>query len=283
MLKGDSTFTMLIVAAILALGVGYYVPKAFVARPSEPGKSEATASSLVTGAAKAAPAKPEWAASAPGRVEPSGGEVRIGAQVPGRVAEVLVAANDKVAAGDLLVRLEDDDLVPRLHAAATEVAVRKRERDSAEAVGKPAQDRRSAEDTLANAERQLAQARDDQDRVTKQRRAGTGGDGDVDKAREATEKARERLVQARDGLRKALAAEGLPPPTRPEAALTAARADLPLAEIRTGKDPHSRRHRGNRAASQCQGRRNHRAVAGGRLAGHGKSVVAARARRTRGA
>jgi len=231
MLKGDSTFTMLIVAAILALGVGYYVPKAFVARPAEPGKTEATANSLVTGAAKAAPAKPEWAASAPGRVEPSGGEVRIGAQVPGRVAEVLVAANDKVAAGDLLVRLEDDDLVPRVHAAATEVAVRKRERDSAEAIGKPAQDRRSAEDTLANAERQLGQTRDDQDRVAKQRRAGTGTDADVDKAREATEKARERLMQARDGLRKALAAEGLPPPTRPEAALTAARAELSLAEV----------------------------------------------------
>jgi HlyD family secretion protein len=221
---------MLIVAAILALGVGYYVPKAFVARPAEPGKSEVTASAIVTGAAKAAPAKPEWAASAPGRVEPSGGEVRIGAQVPGRVAEVLVAANDKVAAGDLLVRLEDDDLVPRVHAAAAEVAVRKRERDSAEAIGKPAQDRRSAEDTLANAERQLAQAREDQDRVTKQRRAGSGTDADVDKVRDATEKARERLLQARDGLRKALAAEGLPPPTRPEVALTAARADLSLAE-----------------------------------------------------
>jgi HlyD family secretion protein len=230
MLKGDSTFTMLIVAAILALGVGYYVPKAFVARPAEPGKIEATASAIVTGAAKAAPAKPEWAASAPGRVEPSGGEVRIGAQVPGRVAEVLVAANDKVAAGDLLVRLEDDDLVPRVHAAAAEVAVRKRERDSAEAIGKPAQDRRSAEDTLANAERQLAQAREDQDRVSKQRRAGSGTDADLDKVRDATEKARERLLQAREGLRKALAAEGLPPPTRPEAALTAARADLSLAE-----------------------------------------------------
>src|SRR5262245_1443685 len=229
MLKGDSTFTMLIVAAILALGVGYYVPKAFVARPAEPGKIEAT-SAIVTGAAKAAPAKPEWAASAPGRVEPSGGEVRIGAQVPGRIAEVLVAANDKVAAGDLLVRLDDDDLVPRVHAATAEVAVRKRERDSAEAIGKPAQDRRSAEDTLANAERQLALARDDQDRVTKQRRAGSGTEADVDKARDATEKARERLLQARDGLRKALAAEGLPPPTRPEAALTAARADLSLAE-----------------------------------------------------
>ncbi len=230
MLKGDSTFTMLIVAAILALGVGYYVPKAFVARPAEPAKSDATTSSIVTGAAKAATSKPEWAASAPGRVEPSSGEVRIGAQMPGRVSEVLVAANDKVAAGDLLLRLEDDDLLPRVHAAATEAAVRKRERDSTEAVGKPAQDRRTAEDNLAAAERQLAQARDDQDRISKQHRGGTATDTDLDKVREATDKARERVGQARDGLRKALGAEGLPPPTRPEAALTAARAELSLAE-----------------------------------------------------
>ena len=229
MLKGDSTFTMLIVAAILALGVGYYVPKAFVARPSEQTKSDA-ASSIVTGAAKAAPAKPEWAASAPGRVEPSAGEVRIGAQLPGRIAEVLVAANDKVEAGDLLVRLEDDELLPRLHAAATEVAVRKRERDSADAAGRPAQDRRAAEDALSNAERQLAQTRDDQDRASKLRRNGSGSDADVDKAREATNKARDRLASAREGLRKALVAENLPPPTRPEAALTAARAELSLAE-----------------------------------------------------
>jgi HlyD family secretion protein len=222
---------MLIVAAILAAGVGYYVPRAFVARPAAEPKSDANNAVLITGAAKAAPSKPEWAASAPGRVEPAGGEIRMAAQVPGRVAEVLVAANDKVAAGDLLVRLEDDDLLPRVHAAATEAAVRKRERDSAEAIGKPAQDRRTAEDALANAERQLAQARDDLDRATKQRRDGGSSDAaDVDKAREATDKARERLSQARDGLRKALAAEGLPPPTRPEAALTAARAEMSLVE-----------------------------------------------------
>ena len=64
---------MLIVAAILALGVGYYVPKAFVARPAEAPKNDMTANSLVTGAAKAATSKLEWAASAPGRVEPAGG------------------------------------------------------------------------------------------------------------------------------------------------------------------------------------------------------------------
>src|SRR5262249_38662632 len=89
---------------------------------------------------------------------------------------------------------------------------------------------RSAEDALANAERQLIQARDEQDRMTKQRRRGNGTDADVDKAREAAQKARDTLTQAREGLRKALAADGLPPPTRPEAALTAARADLSLAD-----------------------------------------------------
>src|SRR4029077_8530380 len=131
------------------------------------------------------------------------------------------AANDKVAAGDLLLRLEDDDLLHRVHAAATVAGVSKRERASAKAVGKPAQDRRTAEDNLAAAERQLAQARDDQDRISKQHHGGTASDTDLDKAREATEKARERVGQARDGLRKALGAEGLTPPTRPEGAFTA--------------------------------------------------------------
>ena len=90
--RGDSSLNMLIVAAILALGVGYYVPQTFSAKPAaDSAKSDADAG-RIDGAAKpkAAP-KSGWAASAPGRVEPVGGEVRIGAQVPGRIAEVLVA------------------------------------------------------------------------------------------------------------------------------------------------------------------------------------------------
>ena len=35
MLKADSTLNVLIVAAILALGVGYYVPKTLSSRPAE--------------------------------------------------------------------------------------------------------------------------------------------------------------------------------------------------------------------------------------------------------
>ena len=223
MRRGDSSLNMLIVAAILALGVGYYVPQTFSSKPAEPVKGDAAAKS------KAAPPKSAWAASAPGRVEPSGGEVRIGAQMPGRVAEVLVSVNDKVVAGDLLVRLDDEELIGRVHSAFAEATIRKRERDNTEVSGK-AQERRSSEDGVANAERQLVQAREEADRQVRARRSGSASDADLDKARDAVSRAKERLDQARASLRKALSVDGLPAPSRPEGALVAARADLSVAD-----------------------------------------------------
>jgi HlyD family secretion protein len=224
--KADSSFTMLIIAAGLALGIGYYVPQMLSQRP--PGASPATAAETPKAEGPKAAARPAWAASAPGRVEPAGGEIRMSAQVPGRVADVLVGVNDKVAAGDLLVRLADEDLFARVHAARAEVAVRKRDRDN-ETVSKAAQERRTAEDNMANAERQLALAREELDRTLKLRRNGTGTPADADKARAAAMRAGEQLEQARSGLRKAMANDA-PPPTRLEAALTAARAELSLAD-----------------------------------------------------
>src|SRR5262245_35346250 len=107
MLKADSTLNVLIVAAVLALGVGYYVPKTFSSRPADVDKSAVTpaTSGATSTVAPKASVKSGWAASAPGRVEPAGGEVRIGSQAAGRIAEVLVALNDKVGAGEILVRL----------------------------------------------------------------------------------------------------------------------------------------------------------------------------------
>ena len=65
--RGDSSLNMLIVAALLALGVGYYVPQTLSKR----------ADPKVDAAAKDKPSVVSaWAASAPGRVEPLGGEVR---------------------------------------------------------------------------------------------------------------------------------------------------------------------------------------------------------------
>jgi HlyD family secretion protein len=221
--KADSSLTMLVVAAGLALGIGYYVPQTLSQRatPAYAAKAEETP--------KAATPRPVWAASAPGRVEPAGGEIRMSAQVPGRVTEVLVAVNDKVVAGDLLVKLADEDLVARVNAARAEVAVRKRDRDN-DTAGKAAQDRRAAEDKFADAEQKLSFAREDLDRALKVSRNGSGPPSDtVDKSRDAVAKASDQVEQARTSLRKMMSNDP-PAPTRLEAALTAARAELSLAE-----------------------------------------------------
>jgi HlyD family secretion protein len=222
--KADSSLNMLIVAAVLALGIGYYVPRTFSQKSPEPGKNEGQ---TVVPAPKAA-ANPAWVASAPGRVEPMGGEIRISGQAPGRITDVLVAVNDKVMAGDLLLKLADDELMARVLAARAEAAVRQRERDN-ENVGKGAQERRTAENNFVNAERQLSLARGELDRLLKARHNGGGLVTDIDKARGAVRTATDRVGQTRAALHKALASD-TSTPTRLEASLAAARAELSLAE-----------------------------------------------------
>lgn len=176
-----------------------------------------------------APAKVTWAASAAGRVEPRGGEIKIGAQTAGRMANIAVRINDTVKAGDLLIRLDDEEATARIAAAEAEAAVRKRERD-AETVGRQAQDRRNAEDAVATAERALTQARADIDSAARGRSTSDAARPDLTAQRAAVKAAQDKLGQERDGLRRAQAAAGIPLPTRLEAALTAARSDLSLAE-----------------------------------------------------
>lgn len=183
-----------------------------------------------TGVVRAPVPRLTWTASAPGRVEPRGGEVKVGSQAAGRIVSVAVKINDRVSAGDLLIRLDDEDARARILAAEAEAAVRKRERDT-ETVNRPAQDRRVAEDAMAAAERALSQARADFDRAAQMRRNPESGEGgNVAAERAAVAAAQEKLEQERINLRKAQSAQGVPLPTRLEAALTAARADVSLAE-----------------------------------------------------
>jgi HlyD family secretion protein len=230
--KADSSLTMLVVAAGLALGIGYYVPQILSHKPTPAyaAKAEEAPKIVLAQAQTPAPASQRqlWSTSAPGRVEPAGGEIRMSAQVPGRVTEVLVGVNDKVAAGDLLIRLADEDLAARVNAARAEVAVRKRDRDN-ETVAKAGQDRRAAEDRLADAEQKLTFAREDLDRALKLKRNANGAATEIDKARDAATKAGEQLDQARTNLRKVMSNDP-PAPTRLEAGLAAARAELSLAE-----------------------------------------------------
>jgi len=170
-----------------------------------------------------------WAASAPGRVEPISGDIRIVTQIPGRIAEVLVSVNEPVKAGDLLFRLDDEDHRARVEGADAEAAVRLRERDQ-ENVGKAAKDRRVAEDNLERAQRTLFANRIELDRTMANRRAGRATDADVAAAREAIATARANVEREREQLQRVLSGTGVPLPTRLEAGLSVARAELAVAE-----------------------------------------------------
>lgn len=221
--SSHSTSTALIAALLLASCVCLPVT----------GNPLATLRGMAAHAADQAPApapRPAWAASATGRVEPRDGQIVIGTQTPGRVADVAVKINDKVVAGDVLVRLEEEDLMTRASAAAVEVQVRERERD--EEVAKGLQlERRQAEDSLSSSERSLFRARLAFDEIAFKLRANAIGSAtDVDKARFQINAAKEQLANSRSSHARIVSKDGMPLATRLEASLASARAELALAE-----------------------------------------------------
>lgn len=172
----------------------------------------------------------QWAASATGRVEPKNGIVVVSTPSPGRVVDVAVSANDEVKAGDLLIRLEEEDLLTRVTAAATEVQVRERERDE-EPVKGLALERRQAEDAVSAAERALYRARLTFDeKAFRARTSGGISPTDVDHARAQINTAKEQLSYSRANLLRVQGKEGLPLATRLESSVATARAELSLAE-----------------------------------------------------
>lgn len=181
----------------------------------------------------ASPAAQQWAASATGRVEPKGGEVRIAAQVPGKIAEVLAATNDKVEAGDLLVRLDDTDIYARITAATAEAGVRVRERQEEPATGL-ALEREKAEDALAAAEREMFAARETFDAASRAALAAGDDKTAIDKLaeqRKHLDAAKSGVEDARAKLASVRAKPDMPLETRLESSLAAARAELSGAEI----------------------------------------------------
>ncbi len=158
------------------------------------------------------------------------GEVRIDALILGRVAEVLVKVGDRVGAGDLLARLDDEEVGARLVAAEAQVALRKQERDAAPAPRGALADLRKAEDGVADAERALAAVRRRHDRLVTERGDPAALDpAALADARRGVAEALRRLDTAREVLARRKAATGKAPDAR-DIALTIARADLASAE-----------------------------------------------------
>lgn len=217
----SSIFLALVIAVAVAAGASYYLPTANL---SSKLNAQTTAKPLP---------KVRWEAAAPGRVEPNGGEIRIGSVMPGRIAEVTVQPNDRVSAGDLLVRLSDDEVLARLNAARAEAAVRKRERDTNETnPSELVRNRRQADDAVTDAEYALSQARAEMDAafMAHRRAPTTATQEQLDTRRTAVRAAETKLDTERTARRRAESAANIPLPTRYEAALTAARAELSLAE-----------------------------------------------------
>jgi HlyD family secretion protein len=174
-----------------------------------------------------------WLAAAPGRVEPRSGQIRIGAAVAGRVEKVTISMNDRVAEGEVLIKLEDKEARAKLAAAETQAALSKRERDNPPAgAPKETSNRDSinrAEDAVYNAERAVMSARFELDDAIAADRKNPG-DAALSGARRRHADAVDRLRQEQAALASAISRSGSPAPTRAEAALIAARSEVTMAE-----------------------------------------------------
>lgn len=210
---------MLAVAGAMGVaGLGGYALSNFIGRDTPPPP------------AASAPAAEPWVASAPGRVEAKSGEVRVGSAVLGQIADVYAGTNDRVEAGEVLVRLDDDEARAKLAAAEAEAGARERERDAQPAIA-GREDVRKAEDAVFRAERAVAGARYALDDALLAKRRDGGNDRRVTNARQRFTDAQEILQRERIALAKAQSRADLPEPTQLEAALTAARTNVSLAQI----------------------------------------------------
>lgn len=184
---------------------------------------------LVASVRAQSPAAPDgaadkgWLAVAPGRVEPVSGLIRMTAPVPGVIDEVLARANDKVFAGQPLIRLRDQEVRAQLASQTAQVAMRKRIRNK-ESASSGAAAQRKAEDAVADAEAAVFQVRSLLDRAVADRRSGRGSDAGVAAARAGLKRAEEYLAQQTEELRRI--APDAPLPTVAEGQLKIARSEL---------------------------------------------------------
>lgn len=212
---------------VAALG-GYLASGASLFAYAQGGGSAVKADAANPAVAKSDTAT-RWVAAAPGRVEPKDGLVRIGAPQIGRIGELLVAVNDRVEAGEMLVRLDDAEYRAKLAAAETEAGSRMRERDAA-GLSSSRADVRKAEDEVFDAERTVTGARIELDTMLKSRRKGEANDQNVDDARRRLADAEKRLKTERTNLAKAEAKANIGEPSRIESGLSAARSDVAIAD-----------------------------------------------------
>ena len=171
-----------------------------------------------------APEEQGWRAVAPGRVEPWTQQIRLGSPNNGRVSQILVKVNDKVFAGEALIRVDNDEIQTRFAKVEGEVNLRKRGRANPP-LPKDAP-RRQVEDAAADAEQAVVNSQSALDRLAAARRTGAGSEDALKAADVALSTARAQLQQRQDELARFEVRSASILPTELEGQLTAARIDL---------------------------------------------------------
>ncbi len=215
--------TIAIVIALAAAALGGYMLSETVYGTKDSAKTVA-----------AAKAELPWVAAAPGRVEPGSGEFRLGSAILGKVADVPVKVNDEVEAGELLIRLDDEESRARLAAAEAEEGLRRRERDNQPKTS-GREDVTKGEDGVYSAEREVTGARFELDAALAAKRRGEATDQQLADSRRRLQKAEERVERERLAYARAQAKSNLPAPNAFESALTSARANVALAATQLDK------------------------------------------------
>jgi HlyD family secretion protein len=173
-----------------------------------------------------------WRAVAPGRVEPPTGIIKVASPSVGVVSKVLVKVNDTVFAGEPLIQLNDEEIRSRYAAAEAQAGMRLRLRNEQSAT-KGAEDRRKAEDAVADAETAVFDAQNAVDKAAADWRASGAPSSRLTEARSALARAQDDLTRKQGQLRAALVNAPLPTPN--EAQVASARGDLSFARANLEK------------------------------------------------
>ncbi|HEX3646070.1 MAG TPA: HlyD family efflux transporter periplasmic adaptor subunit [Vicinamibacterales bacterium] len=172
-------------AVIIIAGINFGIVSARRASPS----------------AKAAPASDRGAivAAGPGRVEALSEEVRVSAQVGGRLQAVLVEENDHVTAGQVLATIDNADY--RARVASAEATLQLREAEARKVHnGARAQERRDADAAVREAEAVVDNATADAGRRRDLFRDAVISRAELDNAEQAFKVARAKLDSVRERL-----------------------------------------------------------------------------------
>ncbi|MGI9379884.1 MAG: HlyD family secretion protein [Methyloligellaceae bacterium] len=181
-----------------------------------------------TAASEKAEPRLTWAAAAPGRVEPKSGEIHLRSDLIGKVTVLAVNEGDRVIAGQLLFKQDDETALANLRKAEAEIEALEKRRNDAK-LTRRSKKRRDAENNLSQADRDLLEARQNLDRFSLAKHDGTASEEDVQRAVEDVKTA-QRVVETRWIALRSVRKEQENPTSLPEeAALATARAQLTLA------------------------------------------------------